>query len=169
MESKTSVSDQRLAGVTGHLPQRPARSGWRAFRDSFKGLSRSALRTAGTNPAWGTCLGSSMDERGTSNPEDAGSSPAQGARGCRFDAGPVCQTCEARRWGYRTGNQRGDDAGRTTAPGGERSRRRGNAHDSDRPGRPSLAGLLGGGMTSRALYRETEIAHGALWRRVECS
>jgi hypothetical protein len=23
-------------------------------------------------------------------------------------------------------------------------------------------------MTSHALYRETEIAHGALWRRVEC-
>lgn len=23
-------------------------------------------------------------------------------------------------------------------------------------------------MTSRALYRETELAHGVLWRRVEC-
>ncbi len=88
-----STAAQSGGGSDTHcaLPQRPARSGWRAFRDSFKGLSRSALRTAGTNPAWGTCLGSSMDERGTSNPEDAGSSPAQGARGCRFDAGPVRQ------------------------------------------------------------------------------
>lgn len=66
------------------MPLRPERIGRRTFRDSFKGLSRRALRAAGANPARGACLGSSTDERGTSNPEDAGSIPARGARNARL-------------------------------------------------------------------------------------